>query len=282
MSEYLRSFPKVFVVGVCRNVGDVLEKQIEVLSSSIDHPNVEFFIVESDSLDETLSVLERISEAMKNFGFVSLGRLDGNYVERTVRIAHCRNYYMDYLEKQATVHDLVVVADLDGANLDLTKERFNRILERLDWDACCANQTFAYFDIWALRHPTWCPEDWMDNYKSLVEKGMRSKRALEESLYRRMVRIEKNEPWIEVDSAFGGLAIYKYQIIQGLRYLGKIGTKTICEHVPFNQGIRERNGRIFIVPGLINSEMSHHTLILKKTVKIKTIMRKIQQHLVKK
>ena len=71
---------------------------------------------------------------------------------------------------------------------------------------------------------------------------------------------------LEVDSAFGGLGIYKIGAIldnqrdfvgskkkqiqtdTGLREMGW----QLCEHVAFHAGLREQGGRLFILPYLIN------------------------------
>ena len=52
---------------------------------------------------------------------------------------------------------------------------------------------------------------------------------------------------IPVNSAFGGIAIYKIKSIQECRYNGLYddeGEK--CEHVDFNECIRSKGGKIFI------------------------------------
>jgi hypothetical protein len=261
---------RIFVVGVCRNVTATIAQEVKNLENAIGKQVFKFYIVESDSSDNTVALLAQLYRNMNNFAYTSLGNLEKSIPVRTSRIAHCRNAYMDFLDENAGEDDYVVVADLDGANQDLTKSRFKSIWERTDWDACTANQKFAYFDIWALRAHGWSEVDWMAEYNLLIQLGMRSKKALWKSLYSKMIRIDEKSDWIPVDSAFGGLGIYKFRSIRGLRYQGEINGVQICEHVPFNAKLKENGNRIFIVPGLINSDHSSHTEILKKSVAIKT------------
>ena len=68
-----------------------------------------------------------------------------------------------------------------------------------------------------------------------------------------MIKIDSSEKVIPVDSAFGGLAIYKKSCIPDeAEYIGlsKNGEK-ICEHVSFHNSIKKNKGSIFINPKLI-------------------------------
>jgi|UPI00036A67E2 hypothetical protein len=269
---------RVFLVGVGRNIEATIVNELKNLIEVIGQPLYKTLIIESDSTDETLRRLSSFSIEKANFHFVSLGNLRESIPSRTARIAFCRNAYMDFLDAEARDDDLVVIADLDGANRDLTKSRLAAIWEREDWDACTANQQFAYFDIWALRAEGWSEVDWVQEYDSLVAGGMSPRKALKNALYKKMIKINDKSEWISVDSAFGGLGIYRYKAIRGLRYKGELNGREICEHVPFHLGIRERGGEIFIVPRLINCEYSSHTEILKKSVKLKTQIVKIREN----
>jgi hypothetical protein len=272
MNELKSQSKRIFLVGVCRNVENTIINEIENLLNAIGQPCYKSLIIESDSDDETINLLRKFSEGKQDFRFESLGNLKESIPSRTARIAHCRNAYMDFLDKEARDEDFVVIADLDGANADLTKSRFETIWDRTDWDVCTANQLFAYFDIWALRAKGWSDIDWMEEYKQLVEGGMRSQKALRIALYAKMKRISPKSDWIPVDSSFGGLGIYRFRAIRGLRYLGELNGREICEHVPFHRSIREKGGRILIVPGLINCHYSSHTEILKFSVRLKTLI----------
>ncbi len=267
-SENLR----IFLVGVCRNVENTIIHELENLQSVIGQACYKSLIIESDSDDETVNQLRKFSAGKNDFYFESLGNLKETIPSRTARIAHCRNKYMDFLNKEARDEDFVVIADLDGANADLTKSRFETIWDRTNWDVCTANQLFAYFDIWALRAKGWSDIDWMEEYDQLVACGVSSRTALRIALYSKMKRISPKNDWIPVDSSFGGLGIYRFRAIRGLSYLGELNGREICEHVPFHRSIRDRGGRIFIVPGLINCDYSSHTEILKFSVRLKTLI----------
>jgi hypothetical protein len=50
-----------------------------------------WFIVESDSSDDTVGALQRLAAASPEFAFRSLGHSATRFPARTERIAHCRN-----------------------------------------------------------------------------------------------------------------------------------------------------------------------------------------------
>jgi hypothetical protein len=70
--------------------------------------------------------------------------------------------------------------------------------------------------------------------------------------------------WLEVDSAFGGLAVYKKSVMMHGQYIGRYENgMEIAEHVPFHMEIRAHGGRILINPRLINTDYTEHSLPLK-------------------
>ena len=89
-------------------------------------------------------------------------------------------------------------------------------------------------------------------------------------IYPKVLRIPAGGAWIEVDSAFGGLAIYRRDaIIQG-SYRHRDGAGRIaCEHVGLHDDIRRRGGRIFINPSFINAKDTEHArhIFLSKFVR---------------
>jgi hypothetical protein len=122
-----------------------------------------------------------------------------------------------------------------------------------------ANQWGPYYDIFALRHHLWSPNNCWDAQRFLVKQGFNELHSKFIGVFSRMVTVPESGPWIEVDSAFGGLAIYKRGKIQGLRYTGVTPEGAeISEHVPFHAQIKAQGGRIFINPKLINTKISEH------------------------
>jgi glycosyltransferase involved in cell wall biosynthesis len=250
------------IVGCVRNGTKTLRRAVETLAhASSGFARVQFLIVESDSTDDTLAELQRLRNEVTGFQFTSLGSLAEQLPARTERIAACRNRYLEELrhDSQYADVDYVMVADLDGVNNDLRPEAVATCwVSTLAWDVVTANQSDAYYDIWALRHPDWCPVDCHDQYSRL--RGMFDRpRALTIAVHSRMVRLSPQADWIEVDSAFGGLAIYRREALLGGHYSGVHEGRAICEHVPLHAELRAKGYRIFINPAFINAHRTDHS-----------------------
>lgn len=251
----------ILIVGVARNVENVIENEIKRLASSFSEFNfVSFYIVESDSEDNSLKELERLSHVYPNLRYTTLGNLKNTYEERLERIAFCRNQYMEYLDffTKSNKVDVICVADLDGVNENLNANAVASCFERDDWAVCCANQGGNYYDVFALRHQTWSPNDCWDYERELRENGMNPLKSRQIAVYSRQRRISAQENWIEVESAFGGIALYKSNFLIGLRYKSSFQGKLVCEHISINNAIRELGGKIFINPKFINFNWNQH------------------------
>jgi hypothetical protein len=252
----------ILIAGIARDCAKTIRADVERLASAFSVVrDVRWLIVESDSSDDTPAILAAMQKTIPNFRAISLGKLRGDIPVRTERIAHCRNRYLEELhgDRYSDV-DYVVVSDLDGMNRLLTQHAVMSCFARDDWDVCCANQRGPYYDILALRHPTWSPGDCLDQLRQLKAQGVGEETALRTAIYSKMVRIPTTREWIEVDSAFGGLAIYRKAILAGASYCGTDDADaSVCEHVALHASIRQRHGRIFINPALINSGYNRHS-----------------------
>jgi hypothetical protein len=76
-----------------------------------------------------------------------------------------------------------------------------------------------------------------------------------------MLKIPSNAEWIRVDSAFGGLAIYRSEILNSKAiYSGIRGDgRKICEHVSFHSELQENGARIYLNPAFINARVTDHS-----------------------
>lgn len=253
----------VLIAGVVRDCAKGIKTDILRLQSSLTNFNqVHWFVVESDSEDNTSLKLNELASDIDNFRFISLGTLSKQYSLRTDRIAFCRNIYIRELRENSLYReiDFVVVADLDGINQLISQEAISSCFTRDDWSVCTANQEGPYYDIWALRHKVWCPNDCWQQSAFLKKYGLSAQKANLSAVYSKMLVIPEDAPWIEVDSAFGGLAIYRKCALEKARYIGvrEDGTE-ICEHVTLHQQIRDHGFKIFINPALINARHTRYT-----------------------
>lgn len=253
----------ILIVGLVRNASLTLEIDINTLSSAFqDFPNIKFLLIESDSSDQTIKTLDMLSANMNNFEFVTLGKLDDSIPVREDRISFCRNRYLEEFRTNSLYAGIeyLVIADMDGINADLTKQAVETCFINLDWGACFANQQPYYYDIYALRHPEWSPDDCWKFEQALRDAGIPHVLAREKAVYSRQKKINANSTWIEVQSAFGGFGIYDVKYLANVAYRSRDSKGEImCEHVNFNEDIRANGAKLFINPALINSRNNPHT-----------------------
>jgi hypothetical protein len=131
------------------------------------------------------------------------------------------------------------------------------------------NQIGPYYDMWALRHQTYCPTDvWEEALDYYIKHQCEDEEAFQAAFARRMFTLPQTAAPLEVDSAFGGFGLYRlnYYLNNRNPYLGS-KVKVIrkdkryaivrcqqCEHVHFHAGIRNLGGKLFVMPGLINGD----------------------------
>ena len=265
-SEARRS-ESILIVGLVRNgAGKIIPDVMRMQAAVRCFARVHWLLVESDSEDNSILELQDLCKRIENFRFISMGSLRGKFPLRTDRIAACRNAYLDEVKSnQAYEHvDFVIAADFDGINTLISEDAIVSCWDRSDWSVCTANQAGPYYDILALRHATWCPIDCIAGYQFLVKYGVKPEKALQAAVHSRMITIPKDSHWIEVDSAFGGVAIYKKSSIINGTYRGLTTDGCeVCEHVQLHAEIRANGGKIFINPRLINASYTEHTVHLK-------------------
>ena len=271
---------KFKIVGCARDCGHVIRDDVlRICQAFKDASSVEWLICESDSQDNTVKELEALQQEI-DLRFITLGDLRHEHPKRTDRLALCRNTLLREIfnsrdndnDNDCGDIDYIVVVDLDGINSQLTSESVKKcweLEEDVEWDACFANQSGPYYDIWALRHNLWSPNDCWKSTDFLEDCGMGRSDAELAAVLSRMITVTETKPPIEVDSAFGGLGIYRKDIIKECyHYVGldKQGNE-VCEHVSFHQQLKADGARLFIVPSLINGKGNKDALVLRQEKK---------------
>jgi len=277
-SKYIRNL-SFAVVGLARNCENSISADIHRIRQALSNSkSITWLIVESDSSDQTASELKKLSSEIPDFKYVSLGNLSAAIPKRTERISYCRNYYAEQIRSNEIFSniDYVIVADLDGLNTLVTEDAVESCWECNDWDVCAANQTGPYYDIWALRHKAWCAEDCWAQYKFLNKYTLDFDRNIQTSVYSKMITIPRDSEWIEVDSAFGGFAIYQKSAFKFCEYVGiDEAGEEFCEHTHFHKILKNNGARIFINPKLINAHYTEHTIPLFLINRIKSSIKSV-------
>ena len=266
------SLGKAIFAGCVRNCERWLPKvltNIEKYSSCFLKSH--FIFIENDSTDNTKEILEKWYKN-KNCSSTNMDGLK-NIPKRGLRLEAARNAYLKIIKDSNSLkkYDYLIVMDFDDANIfEIEKKNILKSIEFLNSDKSIAgvfsNQRGMYYDMWTLRHKTICPVDvWEEILDYKIKNKVTDEIAYECTLKKRKFYLDENNSPLEVDSAFGGFAIYKmdYILKNQKPYIGSKTKKIdknntikwqVCEHVQFNMGIKDLGGKLYILPYLINGE----------------------------
>jgi hypothetical protein len=169
--------------------------------------------------------------------------------KRTERLAYVRNFLMTVALGRPQF-SFICWVDMDGLldeSFDLAGFASCFQFEEA-WDAVFPVTTGYYYDIWALRHPVMWPDDYLVRMNSEFDLALGKKPIIEIAMKSRQIKADEMLGWLPVESAFGGMAVYKAAACRHGRYRGVEDDREICEHVSFHQGIHAAGGRLYINP----------------------------------
>lgn len=239
----LASKANVLICGIARNVSRTLPytmARIEALGKLFKNYHV--FIYENDSTDNTSEILSdwsknsHIDFTSEKLGAPTFHDLKG--LTRRRCMAHARNQYLDYARQYANstlIHYLIIVdMDLQGG------WSYHGVLNSLGhpgWDIVGSNSLYylseenqivrLFYDTWAFR-------------------SLGTKEEIEDSIAN-LFRFNRGEPLIQVNSCFGGLAIYKpYFLFEGVNY-----TEEDCDHPTLHNQLCNKGYKIYLNPSQI-------------------------------
>lgn len=253
------------ILGVVRNGGAGLEATLHRIDDLRHRLHQSACIIATnDNADDTNDQLMAFAKRNSSATVLRLDGLVHSHPQRVERIAVARNITLATMWQQSRQpHTLVL--DLDGPNANLPGDHILALIDSADtntWDALFANQTAGYYDLYALRHPQWCPQDpWLEIRRRRRQAlNLRSKKRLVAHLiHDRQYAIAATHPRIPVLSAFGGLALYKTSALEGAWYSARDACgQLVCEHVILHQAMVAAGMRLFIDPALLNEPPPEH------------------------
>ncbi len=247
------SYRQIFIATCARNIAPNI-KQLSMLLNHFKRwtSGVQLIVVESDSSDETLKLLNDLAARHTALHVISLGSLQSTIPSRTQRIAHCRNTYLSFIASEMVDPDrsISIFFDSDGIlNQNFIKSFSSYIsssLSRLSgykWCSCSGVTSPFYYDIYALRASYWSSTDCLALMNSLIDDCCFEKElAYRISIRMRQLCLTEATKLIAVQSAFNGLCMYPGSVIKDSYYSGLDSDENdICEHVPFNLRISSNN-----------------------------------------
>lgn len=239
------SLSSVVICGLARDIGKNIEYLIPRLNKIGSlFGSYRIVLVENDSTDGTDVKLKNLNDF--NISVISEKQEKKRHeqdksIQRRIDMAYYRNKYLNYILSCKMDPDYLIIVDTDLSGGYSYEGIMNSLGFEEDWTAIGSNGLIyrgtetierLYFDTWALRTlGSWndvCGED------------------------ANRLRLERGEEPEKVFSCFGGLAIYKYPRIQGMRY-----NASDCDCVTLHKQIINSGGNIYLNPSQITLYNSH-------------------------
>ncbi len=234
----------IYFVGLSKNCLLTLKKNIDFINLLIkEGVGVEkIIIVDSDSNDGTKEYCKSLKN--DNILFIEEDNVKNNFHNRIEILSHCRNIGLQNIEKTDDVLYIPIDLDIDLFSLikpksfiDLVKNFQNN----KDIDALFPYSDPYYYDIFALRK-----QGWVDNNAVLQAHKLKQKFKIGSFFFNYFFvfkkQINKNkfsEDLIRVESAFGGIGLYKINKNKNYLYETKdIDTEFYSEHLSFNNNFK--------------------------------------------
>ncbi len=253
----------IIICSIVRNAEKGLKRNIpEIKRLCQMFEGYKVFVYENDSTDMTKKLLKEWHDSDPANVFVSLNDTSAQptipsvsdvpsinpfYSQKRIdKMAKLRNAYMQFVDDMGWSADYFVVVDLDVARI--SSDNIMSSFVREDWDAVTA---FGYSTSPKLKRR------YHDTY-ALTELGDEENPQTEEKIIKnskKYANLNNDSPWVRVFSAFGGLAIYRFESIKGVRYEAlknndpRVQVK--CEHYSIYYQMKRRGfDRVYINPAM--------------------------------
>ena len=216
----------IIICSIVRNAEKGLMKNIPVINQICSLFNdYRIVVYENNSTDKTKFLLSQWKDSLGDRACFVMEDVD---FERTIpkansvncnpffsrkrisKMALLRNQYMNVINQLGWTADYLMVVDLDVAqiNFESIMSSFNT---KMEWDAVTANGFSMGPNLKRRYHDTYALTEYGDECNPQTEDKIKF-------LADKYGKLKNDDNWVRVFSAFGGLAIYKYEAIKGLKY----------------------------------------------------------------
>lgn len=242
----------IIICSIVRDAETGLRRNIPVINELCKHfKDYRIFVYENDSKDKTKDLLSSWRKIDPLKIHISINQTDSTKTipsqkstgtvnpfysrKRIEKMANIRNHYMQYIDDAGWEADYLMVVDLDVAQLFLQPilSSFNT---NQVWDAVCSNGYSLSPRLKRRYH---------DSY-ALVEYGDEKPQTEEKIkfLSEKYASLKDCNKWIPVSSGFGGLTIYRFDAVKGLRYQclsnNDKRVEVKCEHISIYEQMKRK------------------------------------------
>lgn len=240
---------KLVFSGPVKNCEKNLRQNLEYILNLTEYSNeisIKIYVIEGDSIDSTKKILNDFCK-YQNMEIFHEDGLMSKIPNRVERIAHCRNFLLEKISASKIDFDIYIPLDLD---VDLFKFiKPNELISKLESfkinesvDAIFPYSRPYYYDLAALRAENWINEDVWIKFNRLSKKIKIGKIFLRIFLiFNNQKKPPKKNQLIPVESAFGGIGIYKFRKInfKSINY-GTTPKDLSADHIVFNTGFKNK------------------------------------------
>lgn len=255
----------IVICSIVRDAERGLQRNIPVIKELCKHfGHYKVVVYENDSTDRTKELLQawmdedtenvfcQMSDGLSAPTIPSASSVSCNPFfsrKRIAKMVFLRNQYLEFIEQRQLKADYLMVVDLDVAQLYLDGILSSFAPITPEWDAITA---FGYSTSPKLKrryHDTYALTEWGDENNPQTEQKIKL-------LADKYGILAVHDEWLRVFSAFGGLAIYRFKVIRGLRYQVLTNddsrVEVRCEHYSLYKQMTEQGfNRFFINPGMV-------------------------------
>lgn len=271
------------IIGCAKNVAGQLPKTLEKIEAiRALWLEAAVVIAENGSIDGTKRLLDDY-RVKPHTHILTLDTSANAIPSRTQRLALIRNTLLDFVHATYPTYDYVLMADMDGVLDTFHPESLALAFKPSmpTWDALFANVRGSYYDVWALRSKflEFEYDCWDMVRHSMVQFGISRADARQGFVLNKQITIPINpRTLLPVESAFGGLGLYRLSKTKDCHYVGltqECSCKGVldfvsgsgvslnknpcapetCEHVAFHRDMVSKHG----------AKMFIHSQILVKT-----------------
>tara|TARA_Y100000992_G_scaffold163574_1_gene109748 strand:- start:246 stop:1145 length:900 start_codon:yes stop_codon:yes gene_type:complete len=236
----------LYFVGLSKNCFNTLKKNLDFLKEfkAYSKYKISIFIIDSDSDDGTKEFCRQMEQDKTIDEFIEIDNLSDKYQSRIKKLVYCRNKGLEQVKKNFKESSLFIPMDMD---MDLFKlmdnKKFNNLLEYFinnEIDALFPFSIPYYYDIFALRKKGWV------NGNDVNKADVLKKTLILGSFFINYFFIIRKQyspnnfrnDLIDVESAFGGMAMYKItksEMLDNTYKWDQENSRKVCEHIFFNE-----------------------------------------------
>lgn len=275
----------IIICSIVRNAEKGLRRNIPIINELLMHArDYRVFVYENDSVDGTKDLLQKWHQKDSLRIHISLNDYDSSRTiptsnltkgvnpffshRRIDKMAMLRNTYMKYVEKQKWEADYMIVVDLDVAQIGLDGI-LSSFESKQEWDAVTALGYSIGPNLRRRYHDTYALTLFGEEKFPQTEQKVRSLAGLYSVL-------KGYGSWLRVFSAFGGLAIYRYDAVKGIRYAypslnnDNDRVEVRCEHYSLYKQMAERGyDKVYINPAMTLKYQDLSMMIILNSLKRK-------------